>query len=577
MKSKGLSNTLLWLLGLVAMLSSCSEVEEMVAYDAHNVTFSLSADGEEATRSTAAVTRYVMAIYDETGENKVVSEKEFDSNTFSVRLDAGKYTCLFWADHGSANYDAADLTAITAKANSADDANAEAFYAKQVITVTDGSVVDITLRRAVAQVILRETSELFTGTLTVSYTAYQNFNVGTGVASNEASVTHTFSVASKITGSVSSPAEVCSLFLLANSDENQLGDFKVKYEDDDEITISNVPIQANCKTNLNGKFGEKIPYVTFSAASEQTFFVLNDGFYLGADEYFEYSVGGGSWTKFTDEILSGVPFGGDKGNLRLRGKSSQGTARDIYAGCLTISFGTPGILVDCRGDIRTLIDYENYETANTTNAMFSYLFQGNNLLRTAPTLPATTLANYCYYGMFTGCTALIAAPELPATTLAEGCYGSMFGGCTSLTTAPELPATTLAAGCYGYMFRGCTALTAAPKLPATKLATECYSLMFKGCTSLITAPKLPATTLTPFCYCRMFEDCKKLLEVKMLATDVSENYCLDNWLKNAGTEASSRTLTVANQDIYNTMSADPKILPEIWRQGATGTTVNFLK
>ena len=153
MKLKGLSNTLLWLLGLVVMLSSCNGVEEMVAYDTHNVTFSLSADGEEATRSSAAVTRYVMAIYDESGENKVVSEKEFDSNTFSVRLDAGKYTCLFWADHGSANYDAADLTAITAKANSADDANAEAFYAKQGITVTNGGVVDVTLRRAVAQAV----------------------------------------------------------------------------------------------------------------------------------------------------------------------------------------------------------------------------------------------------------------------------------------------------------------------------------------------------------------------------------------------------------------------------------------
>lgn len=46
MKSKGLSNTLLWLLGLVAMLSSCNGAEEIVAYDTHNVTFSLSADGE---------------------------------------------------------------------------------------------------------------------------------------------------------------------------------------------------------------------------------------------------------------------------------------------------------------------------------------------------------------------------------------------------------------------------------------------------------------------------------------------------------------------------------------------------
>lgn len=34
----------------------------------------------------------------------------------------------------------------------------------------------------------------------------------------------------------------------------------------------------------------------------------------------------------------------------------------------------------------------------------------------------------------------------------------MFRDCTSLTTAPELPATTLADYCYDGMFRGCTKL-----------------------------------------------------------------------------------------------------------------------
>ena len=34
----------------------------------------------------------------------------------------------------------------------------------------------------------------------------------------------------------------------------------------------------------------------------------------------------------------------------------------------------------------------------------------------------------------------------------------MFSGCTGLTTAPELPATTLAAYCYNFMFSGCSNL-----------------------------------------------------------------------------------------------------------------------
>jgi len=50
--------------------------------------------------------------------------------------------------------------------------------------------------------------------------------------------------------------------------------------------------------------------------------------------------------------------------------------------------------------------------------------------------------------MFMGCTSLAAAPTLPATTLANYCYDSMFNGCTSITAAPELPATTINNYCY---------------------------------------------------------------------------------------------------------------------------------
>lgn len=60
----------------------------------------------------------------------------------------------------------------------------------------------------------------------------------------------------------------------------------------------------------------------------------------------------------------------------------------------------------------------------------------------------------------------------------------MFQYCTLLTTAPELPATTLANYCYYYMFRDCHELTAAPELPATTLASSCYNSMFYGCWKL---------------------------------------------------------------------------------------------
>ena len=154
---------------------------------------------------------------------------------------------------------------------------------------------------------------------------------------------------------------------------------------------------------------------------------------------------------------------------------------------------------------------------------YSHMFDGCTLLNTAPALPATTLTDYCYSHMFNGCTSLTTAPALPATTLAHGCYSGMFSGCTNLITAPSLPANILATSCYSDMFSGCESLTTSPVLPAMELAIRCYDSMFRDCTSLTTAPELPATTLVSRCYCNMFYGCTSLTTVPELrATALAE-------------------------------------------------------
>lgn len=198
------------------------------------------------------------------------------------------------------------------------------------------------------------------------------------------------------------------------------------------------------------------------------------------------------------------------------------------------SFFTSTCEFDAQGNIMSLLygdDFKNKATIEKDYA-FAYLFNSDydeekvcevvnakNL-----SLPATTLANSCYYSMFEGCTSLTTAPELSATTLAEGCYEGMFYGCTNLTIAPELLATTLAFGCYSYMFWGCTSLTTAPELPATTLARNCYYCMFRDCTSMTTAPELPATTLASSCYNNMFYGCTNLTTAPALpATTLAES------------------------------------------------------
>ena len=209
-----------------------------------------------------------------------------------------------------------------------------------------------------------------------------------------------------------------------------------------QIKIKDKQITETILIKQKGKEDE-IPYLTFKAEAEQTLTMSK------AVATLEYSIDGGKWEELGTTT---VTFGGKNGDLRLRGQSSIGTASDYSNSyCSTFYFGE-NVDVKCTGDIRTLIDYGNYTNARTKNARFCKLFYNCKVLKTAPELPATELASYCYGSMFYGCNSLTKAPELPATELAEGCYTAIFSNCSNLTTAPKLPATKLAANCYAYMF-----------------------------------------------------------------------------------------------------------------------------
>lgn len=412
------------------------------------------------------------------------------------------------------------------------------------------------------------------------------------------------------------------------------------------------------------------PYVTFKADQAQTFkMIAQEGYKISG---LEYSVKNGEWNNVVADKV--VEFGGDKGDLRLRGKNNLGGTSGKYSGYYQISFGNTDVNVACTGDIRTLLDYTNYENVATGSARFYCLFkdctqltsapnlpaktladgvyrsmfQGCTSLENAPDLPATELADFCYAFMFYGCTklkkvpdalpaqtmasscydemfynciSLTAAPDLPAkelakncysgmfwgckglteapklnaTSLKESCYNAMFWGCTSLTAAPDLPATTLAKNCYAVMFRGCTSLETGPKelpaeilaercynsmfsgctslktvpaLPATELAVGCYISMFSSCTSLVNAPALPAMTLAEKCYQGMFSSCTNLSSVKMLASNAqitSDKF--KNWLYQAGTKATNRSLTLTDQAAYNALKTNNLLPSNYWQAG----------
>ena len=266
------------------------------------------------------------------------------------------------------------------------------------------------------------------------------------------------------------------------------------------------------------------PLVTFKAEKKQTLILKREG---DSFKYnLEYSVKSGTWKEL--HVNEQVSFGGDLGEVRLRGNNLTGTAdkdTPLYY-YVYFSFTDPNVEVECSGDIRTLLDYNNYETVDTKDARFTKLFKNCTVLTSAPLLPGETLANDCYAYMFNGCTALKSAPILPAKTLADGCYHCMFDGCTALEKAPDLPATTLGEHCYSFMFQGCTKLVKAPaSLPAETLTKQCYFCMFYKCTSLKTAPKIAAKTLAPSCCMGMFRYCEKLEEAPELLAEEVKSEC----------------------------------------------------
>ena len=245
----------------------------------------------------------------------------------------------------------------------------------------------------------------------------------------------------------------------------------------------------------------------------------------------EYSSdNGNTWSSITPTTEIAVSAG-DK--LMFRGDNAHYGAGTVGAYGM-FSAGTA--MFKAYGNILSMIYSHNFETATTAEyvSTFTCFFMNCTGLVDASNL---VLMSYdapdkCYMHMFSGCISLVAAPKLPAEIVYNECYSHMFDGCTSLTDAPDLPATSLTYYCYADMFAGCTSLTGVPKIDAIDLssATGCCKEMFMDCTSITEAPELKVSILIENCYRSMFKGCTSLSSVTCLATDVSGEWCLYNWL-----------------------------------------------
>jgi len=279
--------------------------------------------------------------------------------------------------------------------------------------------------------------------------------------------------------------------------EYAANDLTVTVTKSDDTSFSNTFADAVTVTagNATGKEVKILPkYICFEALEAGSTIDLQG---YGRPSGFEYSKdGGATWADFSAEItLTNV---GDKCYFKTKVPRKNITYEIIPGYEMLCNFKGSGKL-KLSGNIMALLNGENPPTIMTDDyaGCFKQLFQYNENVSDASelVLPATTLAENCYYSMFSGCTKLEKAPYIYATTLATSCCNSMFYNCVKLTTAPPaLSATDLVEKCYYSMFDRCSTLVTPPVMPAKILGDNSCQGMFADCQTLTSAPDLSSVT-----------------------------------------------------------------------------------
>lgn len=244
------------------------------------MTISVVTDRPPKTRAesseTSSVSRYAISVWEDEACTEPATVFADENNhatsatgSFSMILDRTKsYYCLFWADNETG------YTLDTALKNivlSDGSETAEAFCGKTTIPEGTSSTYTVTLKRAVAKITLKETNEMPAGnTMTVTFDRHTVFNVLNGTSGTPNPHTVTWTTTAK-SGTEASPVRLNDedIFALAPISTASVNNIIFQCNDEGEVMVSNVPLQANYNTSIKGHY---------TTVSDQTFTVnYNDG------------------------------------------------------------------------------------------------------------------------------------------------------------------------------------------------------------------------------------------------------------------------------------------------------------
>lgn len=272
-----------WMLGIVAMLASCSQNEDLLQGEnnekASKVTFSVNIDTGMKTRAVTDAndetpTRCVVGWYTQGGS---IEQQDFSvtGTSFNVTvpdLEAEtEYTFIFWADCGSEAYDVSDLTKIMRGRKPS-----IAFRNNEVVTTKPNSEtpMDVTLTHAVAKVVAKQVNSGLSTNDEIGFSFSMpdySYNLQDNTLNQEdAAATVTVSAETSVSADLLQ-GELLSAYVFAPSGET--GEvvssvnlwYKPAGKTQYETTITNVPLKQNYRTVLTGDFCSLHAGMTFTA------------------------------------------------------------------------------------------------------------------------------------------------------------------------------------------------------------------------------------------------------------------------------------------------------------------------
>lgn len=280
----------LWMIGIIAMLASCSQNETVLEADNRSVTVITAAvDNGMKTRAATvsdddAVTRcLVQVLKDGNSVGAPIAGVEGDAGyTFTVPGldDSETYTFLFWADGGEAYYTASDLKAITVAESAKTGGIGIAYSCKVEATKATIAATPSTLTHAVSKITLMTTGALPEGKkVAMTVPTYYSFNVATSTAEGDKA-----EYLKESTNAVNIPdgatsAHVFSVYVLGQAGAASES-VKIVYneQEDGSESVGNLPISPNKHITLSGDVSSLKTDLTITASMDTNWNDQNEDF-----------------------------------------------------------------------------------------------------------------------------------------------------------------------------------------------------------------------------------------------------------------------------------------------------------